>query len=181
MYINHLKESIYTSLLASKTLNEGLTIFDKFTKEEVYDFIHNITVGLPKYPEVIGDTIQQRVLNAIPEVIRDEAIDTYIKKLLRLQLNKKTTVESRSLLIALLIVEFNRDFPDDNITEELIKVTNFFTSHIIFNSEELQIEIANNPKTAVTQILGNYYLRVDEEGEIIPTIETIKNFKNYLI
>jgi hypothetical protein len=181
MYLNQLKENINTSLVGSVTVPDGLTILDKFTTEEVYDFVHNIAVGLPKYPDVVADTITERVLNAIPDVLQEEAIDSYIKKLLRLQLGNKATKESKALLLALLCVEFKREFPDDSITEALKEVTKFFTSHIIFNADDLQNEVQSNPTTALTQVLGNYYLRVDEEGRLVPTIQTIQNFKNYLI
>lgn len=180
MLINQLKEIISTALANSYTQTENLNIFDKFSKEEIYDMIHNIAISLPKYNDTVADTIQVRVLDAIPEVLREDAIANEIKALLRIHLGNRNTKEYRARLIALLCIDFRNNFPDDSITKELEEIVKFYTSYIIYNSEDLQVEVANNHVTAQTQILGNYYLRVDEVGNLIPTIQTIKEFKHYL-
>ncbi len=180
MDINNLRENVYNSMVSVQTVGENINILDKFTKEEIYDIVNVIVVNLPKYPDQIITTINERVLNGISVVNKHNQRQTDIKKLLRLFLARISTREQNMLLISLLLIEHTFMF-DNNITNELQNVLDYYVSHIIHNSTELQEEIVDNPIIAQTQVIGHSYLRVDELGNLIPTRNTLENFKQYLI
>lgn len=177
---NKVKNNIYTALLRTKTISEGVGILDRFTNQDVREFIDVIYASLPKTLDVVANTINFTVVDAIPEHIREEAIDKQIKGLLRFYLADKIEKHQLANLICLLAVTFKQKFPTESITEEVEKVVEFYSSYIIPNSDELQSEVEYNPTTAQSQILGNYYIRVDEEGKLIPTRQTIEKFNHYL-
>ena len=180
MGVNNLRESVYNSMVSVQSIGNNINILDKFTKEEVYDIANAIVVNLPKYPDQIIATIKDRVLNGVPEVHRYNRNQLDIRDLFRRYLGKTSTKEQDMLLIVSLLVD-HIDMYDNDITTELQNVLDYYISYIIYNSTELQEEIVNNPTTATTEVLGHTYLRVDELGKLIPTQNTLDNFKQYLI
>ena len=174
------KNAIYLALTRTRTIGEDIGILDKFTTDEVREFVDAIYANIPKTLDIVGATIDLRVLEAIPEHLKEDAINAQIKELLRYYISNNISKEHLSMLIALLTIVFRQKFPDDSITEELVKVVEFYSSYIIPNSDELQSEVAYNPTTAQAHTFGNYFIRVDEVGNLIPTRRIITEFNNYL-
>jgi hypothetical protein len=56
----------------------------------------------------------------------------------------------------------------------------YLSSYIIENVDALQDEIKLNPIEGVTRQHRDSYIRFDKFLNMIPTIETITNFKNFL-
>ena len=62
-------QAIIFSALESTSTREGVTLYDKFNNLEVADFVNQIMVAIPFYPEFIIEGIRKRVFDVIPDDI----------------------------------------------------------------------------------------------------------------
>ncbi len=180
MKFEELQTVLFEAVEASKTQLEGLTLFDKFSNEEVGDFVVDIAHSLPKYPDLLVEDVKQRVLQVFTEEELELHLTLNIRHLFRLQLVDKLTREQEYLLVFYLMFSYKTRHTENSLTKDLQDIREYFTSYIIHNTNELLDEINENPNKGETKIVGNYYIRIKDNFELIPTRTTSINFTNYL-
>ena len=180
MDFEHLQTVLFEAIENSKTQLEGLTIFDKFTVEEVGDIVTDIATLLPKYPDLLVQEVKQRVLQVFEEEDLIIYLDKQIKDLFRLKLANKITREQDCLLVFYLMFSYKTKYTENSLTIDLQDIRGYFMSYIIHTSTELVREIEDVPLAGKTKIVGNYYVRVSSDFKLIPTTTTIEQFINYL-
>lgn len=155
-------------------LSDGQSLYEILSKEDIHDIANTLTHYIDKGIQFHMTNIQSEILRHIPHGATTD----------RLLFNDGSAVlpgdTVKHIKHKLFILLYTLFLHGENLDETITELFNLYRSMVI-DKLDLEKEVANSwHKGTSYAINDNEFVRIGEDGKLIPTSKTINNFNNLL-
>jgi hypothetical protein len=178
MEIRELQQMI-NEAISSTELESGVSVTTVLNQAEIAHISAVVSHKLPTNPDMLIRIVYEYLFQNLDHLSYLLKIKVYKDELIVKYITGTASKEEQLLLIFFMLNSYKNQY-STSITHELSTLKEYFKSYLIDTPQHLEEEIKHNPIQGMTSNIRDEFVRYDLDGKLIPTVNTILNFNNFI-